>query len=116
MLNGRNLDRWLYHLIPQQHKIKITCIYRPMNLKAHRMASSDLFQPQLFLDDYWIEDSAFVTRVWHQARKFPEPVLRAEHPWEQWCPSAYGTVLHWRGQFHMWYVNWTMTTARRACY
>ncbi|MBI4024938.1 MAG: hypothetical protein HY360_08145 [Verrucomicrobia bacterium] len=67
----------------------------------------DLTQAQLFLDDAWIEEAAFVSRQWHQPRKFPDPVLKPEHPWERWCPSLYGTVLHWRGKFRMWYTCWT---------
>jgi len=71
---------------------------------------------QLFLDDTWIADSAFVTRTWHQARKFPDPVVTAEHLWEQWAPVLFGTVLHWRGRFRMWYCAWTRNVRPRVCY
>src|SRR5690348_6304374 len=67
----------------------------------------DLTQAQLFLDDSWIEEATFVHRQWHQPKRFPDPVLKPEHPWERWCPSVYGTVLHWRGRFRMWYTCWT---------
>lgn len=82
----------------------------------NNMRKPTLNQAQLFLDDTCIEDSAFVTRVWHRPDKFPEPVLRAEHPWEQWCPVLYGTVLKWNGKFHMWYVPWTLDGHRPVCY
>ena len=42
----------------------------------------DLTKSQLFLDDTWIEDQAMLTRVWHAAEIYPEPVLRPETPWE----------------------------------
>jgi hypothetical protein len=77
---------------------------------------SDLFQPQLFLDERCIEDSAFVTRRWHQPLKFPEPILKAENAWEQWCPVIYGTVLRWRGLFRMWYGVWTRRDKPCVCY
>lgn len=77
----------------------------------------DLSQAQLFLDESCVEETFFVTRQWHQPRKFPDPVLVAEHPWERGCPVAYGTVLHWRGKFRMWYCGWTRGDVRpRACY
>jgi hypothetical protein len=75
-----------------------------------------LTQARLFLDDTWIEETTFVTRQWHQPRKYPEPVLAPEHPWERWCPSAYGTVLHWRGTFRMWYIPWNRLPRRGVCY
>ena len=80
----------------------------------HRLR--DLTQAQLFLDDSWIEEATFVQRQWHQPIKFPDPVLKAEHPWELSCPSAYGTVLHWRGQFRMWYMCWTQGMHRCVAY
>ncbi len=80
------------------------------------MTRIDLLTTQLFLDDSWIEDSAFVTRVWHPAQKHPEPILCAEHPWERWCPVTYGTVLHWRGMFRMWYCTWIRESRLIACY
>lgn len=65
----------------------------------------DLTKAQLFLDESWIEEANFVTRQWHQPRRFTEPVLKPESPWERWNPTMYGTVLHWHGKFHMWYVT-----------
>ncbi len=64
----------------------------------------DLTQAQLFLDNTWVEEATFISRQWHPPRKFPDPVLKPEHPWEHWCPTIYGTVLHWRGKFRMWYT------------
>ncbi|NUN92534.1 MAG: hypothetical protein HUU04_01995 [Verrucomicrobiae bacterium] len=76
----------------------------------------DPTRAQLFLDDTGIEDARFVSRQWHPPIKFPDPVLKAEHPWERWCPVAYGTVLHWRGKFRAWYCGWTRDERPRACY
>jgi hypothetical protein len=77
---------------------------------------ADLLQPQLFLDDHLIADSARLQRVWHAARKHPDPVLTAEHPWEAHCPVAYGTVLQRQGRYQMWYCGWTRNTPPRVCY
>ena len=78
---------------------------------------SDLRQAQLFLDDVGVDYSTNVTRTWHQARKFPDPMIVAEHPWEQWCPLMYGSALRWRDKFRMWYCGWTRGEHRpRVCY
>ncbi|NCO36311.1 MAG: hypothetical protein AUJ92_09565 [Armatimonadetes bacterium CG2_30_59_28] len=53
--------------------------------------------PQLFLDERWIEDATFVSRVWHQPKKYPDAVLVSDQPWERMCPIIYGTVLYWQG-------------------
>ncbi len=76
----------------------------------------DLSCSQLFLDDTWIDDCLRVERVWHPARKYPEPVLVAEHPWEWNCPVAYGTVLRRDGRFQMWYAGWTRHHPAVICY
>ena len=60
----------------------------------------------LFLDDTQLADVCRATRVWHQANKMPEPVLRGDQAWERGGVAAYGSVLRWRGRFHMWYSNW----------
>src|SRR5690606_35189442 len=76
----------------------------------------NLFQPQLFLDDTGIAESTRVQRVWHSPRKFPDPVLVAEHPWERWCPATYGTILRRDGKYHMWYKAKTHGVKYRLCY
>ena len=38
----------------------------------------ELTRSQLFLDDLWIDEQHKVTRLWHPADIYPEPVLRAE--------------------------------------
>jgi len=76
----------------------------------------NLVHPQLFLDDIGIADSTRVARVWHSPRKYPDPVLMAEHPWERWCPVTYGTVLRRDDRFHIWYCVWTRDHQPRACY
>jgi hypothetical protein len=81
--------------------------------------SAHLFNAQLFLDDTWIDPATgglWVQRQWHQPRKYPVPLMTAEHPWERWAPLMYGSVLHWRGKFRMWYVVWTRGQNPRACY
>jgi len=75
-----------------------------------------LAHTQLFLDDTSIEETVFVSRQWHSPRKFPDPVLKAEHPWERGCAATYGTVLLWRGKFRMWYVCWSRVVPRRGVY
>ena len=82
----------------------------------HDVIGVDLSQAQLFLDDLLVADAHRVARVWHQPRKYPEPVLRAEQPWEYNCPVAYGTVLRRDGLFRMWYIAWTLTMKPRVCY
>jgi hypothetical protein len=73
----------------------------------------DLTKAQLFLDDTWIEEATYVSRQWHQPRRLPEPVLKPEHAWERWCPTMYGTVLHWRGKFRMWYIPFGYSGSRQ---
>jgi len=73
-------------------------------------------ESQLFLDDTWIADSVGVGRVFHQARKFPEPVLRADRPWEEFCPVIYGTVLEQGGRLRLWYKTRSIVAPRRICY
>lgn len=85
-------------------------------MTASKSNITNLLDAQLFLDDTWIEDSAHVGRTWHQARKYPDPVLEAEHPWEYNCPVMYGTVLHRGERFQMWYVCWTRLSGCRVCY
>lgn len=69
------------------------------------MAACDLSKSQFFMDDTWIAESWRLGRVWHPARKRPEPVLRPEAAWEG-APVMYGSVLHHDGRFRAWYVNW----------
>ncbi len=76
----------------------------------------DLTKPQLFLDDQWIAASSRLQRCWFSPRKYPHPVLTAEHPWEYNCPVLFGSVLHRDGLFRMWYVAWTRHVPLRACY
>ena len=71
---------------------------------------------QLFIDDTWIADSCKVGRVFHQAQKFPEPVLRADRPWEHFCPVVYGTVLEHDGKLRIWYKARTAFTPHTICY
>ena len=60
---------------------------------------TDLTKSQLFLDDLWIDEQHKLTRLWHPADIYPEPVLIAEKPWEGTSVSV-GTVMktadHWK--------------------
>lgn len=68
--------------------------------------ATDLAQPQLFLDDQWISFSHNAHRAWHQARKYPQPVIVADQQWEygRLQPCAYGTILDREGRFRAWYM------------
>ena len=55
------------------------------------MREPDLTRSQLLLDDFWIEDQQRLTRQWHQADIFPEPVLRPKEPWEGTNVTLYGS-------------------------
>ncbi len=83
---------------------------------THSVEDHDCSQAYLFLDDRWVQDSALVTRFWHQARKYPQPILVADRPWEYNCPVAYGTVLRRNGKWSMWYTTWTRSIPSRVCY
>ncbi len=78
----------------------------------------DLSQTQLFLDDRWIAESCRIQRIWHEAQKYPEPILKAEYPWEYHAPVAFGTILKRQDKFQMWYVAWTRRHHMRpvVCY
>ena len=78
--------------------------------------SADLSQAQLFIDDTWIADCAQVGRVFHQPRKYPDPVLRGDRPWEECAPLIYGTVLKRGDLFQMWYMAWTRNSPPKICY
>ena len=81
-------------------------------------------RPQLFFDDYVVEDTALLVRTLHPVRKFGgNPVLREEHPWERMLDDTgapglnlYGSVLFdpERKLFRMWYL--TKPNAYHACY
>ena len=53
----------------------------------------DLARSQLFLDDNWVEDVQRLTRLWHKADIYPEPLVRPDQPWETRGLVLYGTVL-----------------------
>ena len=78
--------------------------------------TTDLKQPQLFLDNACIADSYRVRRTWHQATKYPHPLLTADRPWETGATVAYGTVLRWRDRFRMWYMVWSKGQNPGVCY
>jgi hypothetical protein len=85
-------------------------------MAAPRSETPNLREAQLFLDDAWIADSAKVGRVWHRGRKFPEPVLRADRPWERFGVCIFGTVLRREGMFQAWYTTWTRDSRGSVCY
>jgi len=77
--------------------------------------TTDLNQPQFFLDDTWIADSIRLQRVWHRAQKRSEPVLRGTEPWEGDLVVGYGSVLFHEGKFKMWYMVWPRLEATCRC-
>ncbi len=77
---------------------------------------ADLSNAQLFLDDRWVALSCNVRRQWHVPRRMPEPVIKADHRWEQYCPVMYGSVLRRDGVFHAWYPGWTRNPQPLVCY
>ena len=66
---------------------------------------SDLTKSQLFLDDLWIDEQHKLTRLWHPADIYPDPVLVAEKPWEGTTIQV-ATVLKTGDQWKMYYRAW----------
>ena len=64
---------------------------------------SDLAKSQLFLDDLWIDEQHKLTRLWHPADIYPEPVLVAEKPWEGTSVSV-ATVMKTGDHWKMYYT------------
>lgn len=63
----------------------------------------DLTTSQLFLDDLWVEDVQRLTRLWHKPDIYPEPLVRADKPWEVPNIVMYGTVLRIGDLWRMYY-------------
>lgn len=60
---------------------------------------ADLTKSQLFLDELWIDEQHKLTRLWHPVDIYPEPVLRAEKPWEGTSVSVSAVMkngAHWK--------------------
>ncbi len=70
------------------------------------MREPDLTRSQLLLDDFWIEDQQRLTRQWHQADIFPEPVLRPEEPWEGTNVTLYGSVMRLGERWRLYYTTY----------
>lgn len=81
------------------------------------MKTPNLCHPQLFLDDRWIEDAHRVQRTWHEARWYPEPVLRPTEPWEGHQVILYGTVVREAGfaGFRMYYITYNPPAESLVC-
>lgn len=63
---------------------------------------------QLFIDDYWIEDSAHITFRLHQPEKHPDnPLISGDSPWAI-NPYCYGSVIRDEdaGVFKLWYMSY----------
>ncbi|MAE60813.1 MAG: hypothetical protein CMJ49_05580 [Planctomycetaceae bacterium] len=62
----------------------------------------------LFLDDLGIAEMRNLTRRAHQGQRYAgNPVIRAEHPWEQTRLQIYGRSVIWdpaAGKFRMYYI------------
>ena len=68
---------------------------------------------QLLVDDRVIQRTSRVTRELGVVTKANggRPVLAADRPWEDDSFGFYGTVLHDRGKFRMWYRPWPTAIA-----
>lgn len=78
-------------------------------------ARKDLRQPQLFLDDTWIEDTYRLERVWQQADLFPEPVLRPEAPWEGRQLVLYGSAFRLGAEWRLYYMTFNPPAPSLFC-
>lgn len=58
---------------------------------------------QLFIDDRFIQSSQGVVLSVNEARKYQEPVLIADRPWESMCIGGYSTVMEENGLYRLWY-------------
>ncbi len=70
--------------------------------------TSALTNWQLFIDDYWIADSANITATLHQPQKYPDnPLIRGNIPWEQ-NPYCFGSVIYDEDEslFKIWYMSY----------
>ena len=75
---------------------------------------ADLTKSQLFLDDLWIDEQHKLTRLWHPADIYPEPVLRAEKPWEGTSVRV-ATVMKTGDYWKMYYEAHHTMHARPVC-
>lgn len=77
--------------------------------EAELIMEAATYQPEvgaareLFLDDYRIESAHDVGRVVHPATTTPDPVLRADQPWEA-SAYIYGSVIKVGSIYRMWYT------------
>ena len=65
----------------------------------------DLNQNQLFLDDRWIEETQRLSRLWHRAEIYPEPVVRPDEAWEGSSLLMTGTVIKVGETLKMYYLS-----------
>ena len=73
-----------------------------------------MLERRLFLDDFHIEESTDVARVFHQAVKHPGgPVLVPDLPWERSMGHNHGTLIYEDGLFKYWYQMFAF--AEEAC-
>ncbi len=77
----------------------------------------NLRHPQLFLDDRWVADAHRVQRVWHEARWYPEPVLRPTEPWENHQIALFGSVVRDAGfaGWRMYYITYNPPNPPLVC-
>lgn len=76
---------------------------------------ADLSRSQLFLDDIWIEDAQRLTRVWHKALIYPEPVLWPEMPWEGHQVIMFGSVFKLGETWRMYYGTFNPPEPQVVC-
>ena len=61
--------------------------------------------PQFFFDGSWIAAQRRLVRRWQPAKIYPEPLFRADKPWEGRILALYGTVLPLSGGGYRMYYS-----------
>src|SRR5437868_323245 len=71
---------------------------------------------QLFVSNMLVRSMQGVWAVPHQAEKLPQPVMKADRPWEGWRLCLFGNVIFDREAklYKMWYLGESGEKARVA--
>lgn len=73
-------------------------------------------QKQLFVDDYFIQESEGIKLTINPPRKDAKPCIIAEKPWESFEVGGYNTVMEDEGIYKMWYDAMANDGSRWLCY
>jgi hypothetical protein len=77
--------------------------------------AKDLRHSQLFLDDYWIDETLRLERVWQAADIVPDPVLRPEALWEGVQLVMFGSVFRLGDEWRMYYMTYNKPAPNLLC-